>query len=644
MALQQRLLRDIAELKSKPYPFINWIPHENDFHKACLVLTPDNHVPIHLSVTIPYDFPIQPPQISCNTQISHPNIFGEYICATILNTREGYTPAYTLKGIAIQILSFFTSENLEQDDYPETINLKSYSEMRGNFTRQYTCWKCCCNTGQASDPIFNQTGSMDLDFGPQPRSNAIPQPAVTDCPISKLPDEVLAILCEFIEDEALVNFSRAWNKIGGPNGLVSRFNLVRNRELQCFVLKKSFKETMLGVGVRIDSRGRTGTIASEFDLVSWEAFSMHHIRTSVHGISSPFWMPLPISRHHYSWVQGETSKRLSEIGIAAKIDPPTPAAVIYHFMTDVVVKLSDSTTPKPNSRDHKTTLKHASEKAIESYFHLFHILLCLAARDNSIVCNANTMLQNFLNGQTSKLHCPNLGHLLLALLIADIDLTQDLLMAIIRETVTRNVVWMLDKRGANMPELAHLEPDAICEYRMSKTFEASKTSYRLLMFFNLFRRTIARGAGPNRKSLTVMRDQLFDAHGAPPFGTAARLAAQVKTVQEVNDFYAFLKVMDIVDMPTKKKLTQFMRDCVETSMRVGYSVWGISQSAAKILREGLVDRDYFRIRSFFPGKSADTPGLQRGDLNGRGRGRGRGDAMRGRGNFRGGRGAGRGRG
>jgi ubiquitin-protein ligase len=643
MALQQRLLRDIAELQSKPYPFISWIPYENDIQRACLILTPDNHVPLHLSVAIPYDFPLQPPEIRCNTIITHPNIFGEYICATILNTTEGYTPAYTLKGIAIQILSFFTSENLDQDHGFGPVNLKSYSEQHGTLSRQYTCWTCRCNTGLAGDPIFHITSKIALS-PPVDIATCLPNgtqntTSPTDSSISNLPDEILAMLCGFLEDEDLVNFSRAWSKIGGPSGLVSRFNLVRNRELQCFVLKKSFQDTMLGVGVRVETQGRTGTIASEFDLISWEAFSQHRVRTSVQGIGFHFWMPLPISRHHYDRARDITTRCLNDIGYGARISPSTSSAVIYHFMTDVVVKLSDATTPTRGSRDHKTTLKHASEKAIESYFHLFHILLCLATSDRSIVLDANSMLQNFLNGQTSKAHCPNLGHLLLAVLIADVDLTQNLLMAIIRETATRNVVWMLDKKGADMPELAYMEPDAVCEYRMSKTFEASKTSYRLLMFFNLFRRTIARGVGPNRRSLVAMRDQLFDAHGAPPFGAAARLAVQVKNVQEVNDFYSFLEVMDIQNMPTKQQLTKFLRDCVEASMRVGYSVWGMSQPDAKNMREG-VARGILRIHTFFPGKSAGSHASQGGNSDGRGRGHGHGrrDARECRGGLRGGRG------
>lgn len=665
MALQKRLLRDIAELQSEPYPFIRWISFEDDIHKACLVLTPDNQVPIHLSVTVPHDFPLRPPQIRCDTEIVHPNVFGEYICATILNTQEGYTPAYTLKGIAIQILSFFTSENLEQDHGNQTVSLKSYSERYGKPVQQHVCSRRECNSEMSvsPNPASHHSDEMDISSPVNvvtclpaecQQKTPISHSPVTDGPITNLSDEILVMLCETLEDETLVNFSRAWNRIGGPSGLVSRFNIVRNRELQCFVFKNQFQDpnTKLGVGVRVENRGRNGTIASEFDLLSWEAFSKHKVHTSVQGVKAPLWLPLPISRSHYARVQRETIRSLVQIGDAARMSSPPCATVIYHFMTDIIVKLSDTTT-STSRQDHMTTLKHASEKAIESYFHLFHILLCLASCDESIVRNANSMLQNFLNGQTSKLHCPNLGHLLLAVLISDVEFTQELLMAIIRETITRNVVWMLDRRGANMADLAYLEPDAVCEHRISQTFQACKTSYRLLMFFNLFRRTIARGTGSDQKSLAVMCDELFEAHGAPPFGAAALLAAQVKDIQKVDDFYTFFKVMDIQNLPTRPELTKLLRDCVGASMDAGYSVWGVSQEIAKHVRFTR-DSCYSQIQTFFPGKPTGNSTVQDRNSGGqsgghgtgpeRGRGRGRGEVRGGRGGFRGGRGGGQGRG
>ena len=90
-----------------------------------------------------------------------------------------------------------------------------------------------------------------------------------------------------------------------------------------------------------------------------------------------------------------------------------------------------------------------------------------------------------------------------------------------------------------------MEADKISYYRLQKTFDASKTSYRLLMFLNLFRKTIDRGTGKNKKSLTQLREELFDAHGAPPRGTAARLAADIKALQNVKNFPEFIKIMGL---------------------------------------------------------------------------------------------------
>ena len=48
------------------------------------------------------------------------------------------------------------------------------------------------------------------------------------------------------------------------------------------------------------------------------------------------------------------------------------------------------------------------------------------------------------------------------------------------EAITHNVVWMLDARGKNMPELSYMEPDDVSDFHLQKPFEAGKTSYRLL--------------------------------------------------------------------------------------------------------------------------------------------------------------------
>jgi ubiquitin-protein ligase len=113
--LRPRLLRDIAELQSKPYPGIQLHVHDEKLHTACLVLSPEEQPQLHLMIEFHDNYPLSAPQVTIQSRIEHPNVFDSYICASILNTDEGYTPAYTLKGICIQLLSFFASDKIEQE-------------------------------------------------------------------------------------------------------------------------------------------------------------------------------------------------------------------------------------------------------------------------------------------------------------------------------------------------------------------------------------------------------------------------------------------------------------------------------------------------------------------------------------------------
>lgn len=49
----------------------------------------------------------------------------------------------------------------------------------------------------------------------------------------------------------------------------------------------------------------------------------------------------------------------------------------------------------------KSSLTHASEKAMESYFHLYHLLLCMATDHPELVSVANEMVTDFANGAVS---------------------------------------------------------------------------------------------------------------------------------------------------------------------------------------------------------------------------------------------------
>lgn len=285
---KQRLLHDIHEISSKPYPNIIFHSHEDDINKACLVLTPPGLRQIHLTVNFPLKYPLEPPRIRIQTTFIHPNVFGNYICASILNTKEGYTPAYTLKGVAIQILSFFNSDTIQQD-FGMVHDLAMYRDLNAVSADAppvdlFRCDKCGFPNVATMPPIASSSRSngvgtvgghttnlqqLAVSTSPQQVEPVLPATMTVGsvaaflsstghssmATLNELPPEVLIRICDFLESEELLSFMRSWDKIGGAQGLVTEYGLIRKRELQCFVLKEGFNTAKLGVGVRVYGGG-----------------------------------------------------------------------------------------------------------------------------------------------------------------------------------------------------------------------------------------------------------------------------------------------------------------------------------------------------------------------------------------------------
>ncbi|KAJ4313596.1 protein polyubiquitination [Neodidymelliopsis sp. IMI 364377] len=577
-ALHRRLLDDVAEVQRNPYPNMHLHVDDEDFYKACLILTPETYEPLHLFIEFSHDYPLRAPTITIQSQIVHPNVFGEYICASILNTSEGWTPAYTLKGVLIQLLSFFSSASLEQSHEGEMIDLTAYRQEYTNRRRRhgygpqgelYDYFCDGCGFSPTWTPTLTSSESSTL---PTP-------PPSTVSKLLALPDEVVLLMLEEMPTKDILTLA---DTIPSVKRIVNSFDFIRMRELQCFCFKKSYLEAKLGIGISLTG-GNRPVLRSEFDLLSQEAFFQHDVRHSVQGVKFDRWLPLPLSRGHWKKVKTTATACLRSIHSNAKLrsNEPEGIDVLYHLMNNVVVQFSADTEKGFRQSDARSTISYASEKAVEAYFSLFHLLLCLVAENNGIIQAANKMVNRFLTGPHDKKRFPDLGHLLVAALISDEGLTQELIFKIIKEAILRNVVWMLDSKGADMAELAYLEPSAISNYRLVKTFEASTTSYRLLMFLKLF----SSAARPKGKSLTDIREALFDSHGAPPPGLSTTMARRIRQIREIDGFPGFFRAMGLINVPYKTEFTAFLRRTVTDSVTAGYSVMPLSQSQLYMIRK-----------------------------------------------------------
>jgi ubiquitin-protein ligase len=656
-ALERRLLGDIAEIEQDPYPNVHLHFEDTDIRRACLILTPEDHDPLHLTIEFRKEYPLLAPNVTIQSKIDHPNVFGEYICATMLNTEEGWTAAYTLKGIVIQLLSFFCSDSLEQDHGGDAVDLSAYRRrtiehrrQTGQHFRQPDTYSCTtCGFGPEWMPLLPQDKEVIQRTATpnRPRSINYIKLKAEESKLFTLPDEVVLIIFAQLETRDILAFGEGVPTI---KKMVYSYDFIRIRELQCFCLKKSFMDTKLGIGVEIVGSKRP-VFRSEFDMLSQDAFYQHGVRRSIQGVTFDKWLPLPLSPRHWSQVKMNAKLCLKAIRNDAKMEKKElgDVDVLYHFMNSIVVQFSADTEKGFYHSDTHSTLSHASEKAVEAYFALYHLLLCLTADDPTIVTGANHIVLRFTMGPRTKTHFPDLGHVLIAALISDAGLTQQLTFLIIKEAILRNVVWMLDIKGSGYAELAYLEPSAVSEYRLAYTFAASPTSYRLLMFLKLFS-TAARPAG---RSLEEIRDTLFDSHGAPPLGTAAAMAQRIRQIRKISGFLGFLAAMGIKDLPSKTEFTSFLRRTIGDSVEVGYSCIPMSQSQLYMIRkarergvekaesvnitedlkrwydagEKWIDNGWHGRPTFFPGRGGGL-GSERG------RGRGTGREIRGRGRGR----------
>lgn len=337
-SLQRRLLNDIAEIKQDPYPNVHLHFDDANIYNACLILTPDGHAPLHLSITFPYNYPLVAPIVTIQTRITHPNVYGSYICASILNTTEGWTSAYTLKGIVIQLLSFFCSDSLEQDYGGHSINIADFQREYRKFgwdyrvgENTYQCRVCgFCNDWKPTQrgiTYDDQThGMLSLLINPITRTIVEEKPSK----LFMLPDETILSLLAQLETRDVLTFADAVPMI---KNMVCSYDFIRIRELQCFCLKRSFMDTKLGIGVSIQG-GRRPVLRSEFDLLSQEAFFQHGVHRSIQGVRFDRWLPLPLSRRHWKSVKTNAMSCLEGIHSKAKmtITEPHRVDVLYHFI------------------------------------------------------------------------------------------------------------------------------------------------------------------------------------------------------------------------------------------------------------------------------------------------------------------------
>ena len=123
-----RLGYDLNECRKDPLPMIAAEPLNEDTNMwewhANLVGPPQSSyedICFHFKIKVPQNYPASPPKIEICSYFEHPNVFGKWICLDMLEgqwipddrktqtTKDvgyGWTPAYTMQSILVQLQAF----------------------------------------------------------------------------------------------------------------------------------------------------------------------------------------------------------------------------------------------------------------------------------------------------------------------------------------------------------------------------------------------------------------------------------------------------------------------------------------------------------------------------------------------------------
>ncbi|KAG6915149.1 hypothetical protein DXG01_013044 [Tephrocybe rancida] len=602
-ALRARLLQDLVELEDSPYPGVAVFTDDADIRKLCLILTPPSgpwkDLSLHFDVVLPLDWPMQPPKIKTSVYgIEHPNLFGEYICCDLLTAHDhhergymgGYSPALTLRGLFLQFLTFFSSTSVEQDhggDY----RIGDY--MTGQYLTEETFMTTVVK-GSRRPPVTSSYRCNELEqqwlTSPFPETFISSFPLQGECPAYRQVRE------EHVDAEQV-----AANLIPPQACLLGILNddVLLELELRCFFLRTSIHDSIIGVGVTLNAGPRT--LSSDFDWLSQQAFNQCRVRTSIQKRGFQYFLPLALSPPHFErarkdiWIRLDVLdkamreakvnldkrvvKRTGTTSTLKSLTPPHQSHqvvdVIYKMMNNIVVSLmkscDDALAPVINGQSPPTIL-HASEKAVISYCHLFHLLLCLTRSTPAILRDATNRLRHFVMTpeSRSKTDVPDLGELIVlmnfVLAYPPIDnaapTTWQLLNGpFLQEAITRNVRWVL----AGSPELEVLEAGGLNEYRLHKTFMGSRTSLRLMMFQVTFLDVFV-------KTYTGHVKLLDDNYGFPEPDIPEKMVKEVKEIYKVSTWPGFFKRVQYTNGLAfgAEKMSDLLRDAVRDSVRKGY--------------------------------------------------------------------------
>lgn len=470
----------------------------------------------------------------------------------------------------------------------EYINPRWEHALR-SITR-YTCKRC--PYGSSSLP-HHSAPLADAPAKSDPSILRYMTPSKSCNLLDNLPDDILFTLAGDLPSETLISFGNVYPRF---HAIVTSSREFVKRELQCFFLKTPLKNCILGVGVRLDAKSRN--ISSDFDWLSQEAFNVFGVRNSIMKSKFQYFLPLAFSRAHFEAAEPKIWKSLDLIhkgmlesdkgsppkgrgqGGGQRQPPPTKTppqlpmtqisvTVVFRMMNRIVVALMkdcDNALDTDSKYSHRGRLAHASEKAMYSYCHLFHLLICLVRKTPSILSDATQILERVIQNPKlrSKDYVPDLGEFIVLVTLVLVHPGKikwaQISGIFLEEVFIRNVRWLL-REHADL----EIREEGVSQYRLGATFAAGKTSMRLIMFQVTLLRMFV-------DTYSDRIESLDDNYGVVEKELPEKMVSAIKEIYQVSDWHTFFKKVDYAKgvQFSDQALCGLLRDAVKKSGARGY--------------------------------------------------------------------------
>lgn len=309
----RRLMRDHRELLTEPVDGVEAAPQPSNLLVWHVNLLPSDGpykgLLIHLILTFPSDYPTRGPTAALCTPFAHPNVFGSYICLDLLKDPEyagpyqGWSSAYTVRSILMQLSSFLFSENVPQEYggfYSHKISTQSVERAR-ETADNFSCRECKIHL-EARERMLGEEKVSKKKNKKEKRVEAKKE-GNSFCAMPyfrKMGRGVLLYILELLPDfRDVMALSNSCDFFGR---FILRNQLLEKRQLMCFHSKLDFndKETILGVGINVQSHPDKSIkeLSVSLDYLSWHSYDKLNVRWNVWKEKFSHFLPLVINQQH----------------------------------------------------------------------------------------------------------------------------------------------------------------------------------------------------------------------------------------------------------------------------------------------------------------------------------------------------------